>query len=318
MINVQFAIGFLTAILISILSIPFLYRKWQKEKSELMEEHDQFINVVENSNDFIYYYQIYPERQYKYLSPSAENIFGEGSIEYAYLNPDVCFTDVHPDDYEVLYKKIIGEIDYSKSIIQRWKDKDGKYRWFEEYATPIYKNGVLVAIQGVLRTIDEKIELQEKLQYQLYHDILTGIYNRGYFELTFAKYNQELNVPMAIIVCDLDELKYVNDTYGHKMGDILIQETARILNKFTSNNVTVSRIGGDEFVLIVAEKTKKEIEQMINDISIEIDKHNESVTNIKIKLSVGYAYTPTSVGQMTELFSQADNNMYMNKIKRKY
>ena len=111
---------------------------------------------------------------------------------------------------------------------------------------------------------------------------------------------------MAIILCDLDELKYINDNFGHKMGDVLIQEIARILNKFTSDNIIVARIGGDEFVLIVAEKTKEEIEQLMNDISIEINKHNESVNNIKIKISVGYAYTLSSIGQMTELFSQAD------------
>ena len=97
----------------------------------------------------------------------------------AYRNPDICFRDVHPGDYEILRKKVMGEIDYSKSIIQRWKDKEGKYRWFEEYATPIYKNGVLVAIQGVMRNIDEKVELQEKLLYQLHHDRLTDIYNQN-------------------------------------------------------------------------------------------------------------------------------------------
>lgn len=314
---VYFSLGFITAVLMAILGLPYLYKRWKKEKSELIEKHDQFINVVENSNDFIYYYQVYPERQYKYLSPSAENIFGEGSIEYAYLNPDVCYTDVHPDDYEVLHKKIIGEIDYSKSIIQRWKDKDGKYRWFEEYATPIYGNGRLVALQGVLRNIDEKIKLQEKLQYQLHHDILTGIYNREYFEMTLAKYNEHSNIAVGIILCDLDELKYTNDNLGHKKGDDLIKASAGLLNQFSSDTITVARIGGDEFVLLVEEEAENEIKQMVNSIIKEIDKNNESVTNIKIKLSVGYAYTTNSIGQMTELFTQADKNMYKNKIERK-
>lgn len=315
--NGQFALGFITAILMVILGLPYLYKRWQKEKAKLIEEHEQFINVVENSNDFIYYYQVYPERQYKYLSPSANKIFGEGSIEYAYLNPDVCYTDIHPDDYEILHKKIIGEIDYSKSIIQRWKDKDGKYRWFEEYTTPIYENGTLVALQGVLRTIDEKIELQEKLQYRLHHDILTDIYNREYFELTFAKYNEEINVPVAIVSCDLDELKYINDNYGHKMGDVLIQETARLLNKLSSNSITVARIGGDELVLIVADKTENQVKRLVTDILNEIDNYNINHSQVIIRISIGYSYAPCSIGQMAELFSQADKNMYIDKMKRK-
>ncbi|KMY54220.1 histidine kinase [Bacillus sp. FJAT-27231] len=312
-----FASGFATAALLVILSIPFLYKKWQKERARFIEKHNQFVNVVENSKDFIYYYQVYPERQYKYLSPSAENIFGKGSIAYAYVNPDVCFRDIHPDDYDTLYKKITGQVDYSEAIIQRWKDKDGKYRWFEEYATPVYENGVLVAIQGVLRTIDDKVELQEKLNYRLYHDTLTDSYNREYFELVFSKFNEEINSPIAIILCDLDELKHTNDHYGHIIGDLLIKTTARILNKFSSDYITVARLGGDEFVLIVADRTEKQIKQLIANIVKAIEHYNTYSSDVIIKMSIGYSYSPFSIEQMMRLFSQADKNMYADKIKRK-
>lgn len=317
MVNAQFIIGFIISSLIWILVISYLHKRWQKQRKELIENHNRFIHVVENTKDFIYYYQLYPERQFKYLSPSAENIFGEGSIERAYLNPDVPFIDIHPDDYDILHKKVTGEFDYSKSIIQRWKDKDGRYRWFEEYATPIYENGVLVALQGVLRNIDEKIELQEKLQYRIYHDALTDLYNREYFELKFDEYNEQTNVPVAIIVCDLDELKYINDNYGHKQGDVLIKATANLLNKFSSNTITVARIGGDEFVLLVAETTEKETERLVQSIRKEIDMHNENGSDVIIKMSIGYAFNQNSKGNMAELFSQADKNMYKDKLKRK-
>ena len=314
---VYFTSGIITAITLVILGQLYLYKRWKKQKTKLIDNHTRFISLVENTKDSLYYYQVYPTEKFLYLSPSTDNVLGEGSVEDGYINPDICYANVHPDDYEILHKKLTGKMDYSRSIIQRWKDKEGKYRWFEEYATPAYKNGVLVAIQGVMRNIDEKVELQEKLHYQLYHDILTGIYNRGHFELTLAKYNEEINVPTAIIVCDLDELKYVNDTYGHKMGDVLIQETARILNKFTSENVTVSRIGGDEFVLIVADKTEYQIKQLVTNILKEIDNYNITHSKEIIKMSVGYSYAQSSIGNMTELFSKADKNMYIDKTKRK-
>lgn len=60
----------------------------------------------------------------------------------------MAFTDIHPDDYNILMKKINGELDYKKGIVQRWKDKDGIYRCFEEFTTPIYENGKIVALQG--------------------------------------------------------------------------------------------------------------------------------------------------------------------------
>lgn len=317
MVLIYFFFGFVTAVSMAMVVIPFLYKRWQKEKVELKEDYTRFVSLVENTKDSLYYLQVYPYKKFLYISPSTDNVLGEGSRADAYKNPDICFRDVHPDDYEILRNKVIGEIDYSKSIIQRWKDKSGKYRWFEEYAIPIYENEVLVAIQGVMRNIDEKIELQDKLLYQLHHDSLTKIYNREYFELMVAKFNEQINTSVAIILCDLDELKYTNDNFGHKMGDILIQETAKVLNKFSSSDITVVRIGGDEFVLIVVHKTENQIQQLITDIGKEINNYNANNSKVKIKMSVGYSYTTSSIGQMAELLSQADNNMYIDKMKKK-
>lgn len=122
---------------------------------------------------------------------------------------------------------------------------------------------------------------------------------------------------MAIILCDLDELKFTNDNYGHREGDALIKAIAGLLNQFSAEDTVVARIGGDEFVLLVPEKNEKEIEQLVNNIFEEIDIHNESGSNKTIKMSVGYAFASNSMGLMTEIFSQADKNMYKNKIERK-
>lgn len=316
MITFQFLTGFLTALLIGLLINIILVLKWKVQRTLLTENHQRFVHLVETPNDFIYYARVHPEVKFEYLSPSAENFFGEGSNADAYISSEVAFKDIHPEDYEILMKKVNGELDYSKPIIQRWKDKDGHYRCFEEYATPIYKKGKLVALQGVLRNIDERIVLQEKLHYQLYHDALTDIHNRAYFELIFSKYNEEINMPVAIILCDLDDLKFINDHYGHKQGDTLIKETAQLLNDFSSNSITVARIGGDEFILFVEEKNDSEIHVLISTIKKKLKLHNE-YSEFEIMLSIGYSFTPTSQGEMSRLFSQADKNMYSDKKKRK-
>jgi diguanylate cyclase (GGDEF)-like protein len=317
--NEQLSMGILISSLFWIIMMYLFFRKWKLQKENLINSHNRFVHVVENSTDFIYYAQVYPEVRYKYLSPSAENFFGEGSIAGAYISPEVAFMDIHPDDFNILISKIKGELDFSKGIIQRWKDKDGNYRWFEEYATPTYENGKLVALQGVLRCIDEKIELQNQLEYRLYHDNLTNLYNREYFEVILERYNQQINTPIALIICDLDELKYFNDNYGHKEGDALIKETAKLLNQFSSENIVVARLGGDEFVLLVPEKTEKEIEQLVSEILKEIVCYNgsDSGTKLKVQMSIGYAFSPFSIGQMTEIFSRADKNMYLDKVSRK-
>ncbi|MFD3448150.1 diguanylate cyclase domain-containing protein [Microbacteriaceae bacterium 4G12] len=316
--NAQFIIAFVIGIVVGIAIIVFLCKSWRKRKEELIKEYKRLVKVMENTKDLLYYYQVKPERQFKYVSPSAETLLGKGIIEEAYRDPDTCYRYVHPDDYEVLHKKIMGELDYNQAIIQRWKNRDdGQYKWFEEYTTPIYENGELVAIQGVVRDIDEKMELQQELQYRIDHDVLTDIYNRGYFEQEFSKLDEENNTSAAVILCDLDELKFINDNCGHEEGDLLIKEAAKILNKFSSNKITVARIGGDEFVLLVALKDEQEVQRLVTRIEQELDTYNNSSLDMKIQMSIGYAFTPSSIGNMTALLAKADKNMYIEKKQRK-
>ncbi|WP_066051158.1 sensor domain-containing diguanylate cyclase [Robertmurraya korlensis] len=314
--SMNYTTGLLTGMAIVSLIIPFLYRRRENHKRKVLENQKSFVHIIENTRDFLYYYQVYPKREYKYLSPSAEHFFGAGSIERAFKNSEVPFIDIHPDDYHILEKKVKGELNFDESIVQRWLDKNGEYRYFEEYATPIYKNGKLVAIQGVLRNIDDKIKLEQELQYQISHDSLTGIYNREYFENKFEWLDQTSNVPVAIIICDLDELKYVNDHFGHKEGDFIIKETAGLLNRFSSDLVTVARLGGDEFALILEHATEDAANDLVDQIIKEFKSYNETSTR-EIKLSIGVSFCDHSLNNMNHLFSRADKNMYHDKNRNK-
>jgi diguanylate cyclase (GGDEF)-like protein/PAS domain S-box-containing protein len=287
--------------------------KWLSKYLDLLP----FFQLIENSRDVIYSFEINPKMKFRYISPSLDNFLGKGAIAEAKINPNAPFERIHPDDFDILWKKVNGEMDFDKIIIQRWKDNNGDYRWFEEYASPVFKNGVFIGVQGIMRNIDEKVELQNELQYRISHDVLTDIYNRGFFEHKMDEFNERRSAPVAIVLCDLDGLKYVNDHYGHKEGDKLIQETAKLLNKFSSDSVIVSRIGGDEFVLIVTEKTESQIKQLVTDIQREIGNRNANCLRIPVRMSLGYSYAPCSKGRMEELFSQADKNMYIDKMNRK-
>ncbi|AJD89785.1 histidine kinase [Jeotgalibacillus malaysiensis] len=282
------------------------YLKLKKQYQKLTDQHRQFIHLVETPNDFMYYADVYPVVKFKYLSPSAENFFGKGSNDHAYLSPEVAFQDIHPDDQALLLKKITGDIDYSQPIIQRWKDQNGNYRWFEEYATPIYENGKLISLQGMLRNIDERIVMQEKLQYQLYHDSLTDLYNRTYFKDAFTKLDEGKSCSAGLLLCDLDQLKFTNDTFGHSVGDELIKKAAVQLKMATGDSAIAARIGGDEFVVLMQDINEQELYEQLARV-------RESCREAEVFLSIGAAFTPDSTGKMTMLFSEADRNMYKDK-----
>lgn len=315
--NGQFTFGFMSALFVAIVLFTFVQRRWMQEKAALLEEKSRFVHIVENSKDFIYYCEIYPELKFQYISPSAEQLIGKGTIERSFADPHMPFEYIHPDDYELLIKKVKGELDFSKGIIQRWRDSEGTYRYFEEYATPIYENGRIVAMQGIIRNIDEKIELQKNLKYRLYHDYLTSLYNHEYFEIALTRLDEKEDTPVAIILCDLDELKYANDHFGHKQGDALLQATGELLNRFSSEEIIVARIGGDEFVLLVENQTKEEVKQLVQTITEKIHMNNQNSDQTKIHLSIGYSYSNHSIGKMTKLFTEADQWMYQQKNERK-
>jgi diguanylate cyclase (GGDEF)-like protein len=112
-------------------------------------------------------------------------------------------------------------------------------------------------------------------------------------------------------------LKTTNDSFGHKQGDRLLIETAKLLAAFTSNEISVSRIGGDEFTILLRGKSEEEIINLAKFIQSSIELYNQEDTNCPFGLSIGYAFTSRSMGRMEELMALADARMYEAKRHRK-
>ncbi|MBT2679689.1 GGDEF domain-containing protein [Bacillus sp. ISL-35] len=300
------------------LGLGFLLRSRVKrpKQDEGLDQIQRIARLVESSKDVIYYYQVKPEFKFKYISPSLDTYLGGGVVEAAMGNPYDCFERSHPDDVDQLHDKVTGNLDYCQPILQRWRNHEGEYLWFEEYASPVYHNDQLIAIQGIIRNIDDKVKLQEDLEFRINHDALTGIHNRHYFQKQSDSYNKK-TISAGIIMCDLDNLKTTNDSFGHKQGDRLLIETAKLLASFESNEIFVSRMGGDEFAILILRKNEKEIINLIEFIQTSIDLYNQKNRTCPIGLSIGYACTSASAGRMEELMAMADARMYEAKRRKK-
>ena len=288
-----------------------------KQMKRELEYLVPMIQVAENARDILYYCEVYPVMKYRYLSQGVGELFGENSKKQHMENPELVFDIVHPDDYETLMNKLLGKLDYSKPILLRLRNDEGEYIWFEEFATPIYENGRMVAVQGIYRNIEAMMKLNQELEYRATHDHLSACYNRDYFEKKIEYYNEKEDIPMTVLICDLDNLKKMNDSFGHKMGDTFIRETAKILKQTVGDLGIVSRIGGDEFSVLLPRLTYGEVDDVLAQMTGAINQYNETVLNFKISLSIGQASCCHSVGNLDRLLIIADNEMYKNKKAKK-
>lgn len=195
---------------------------------------------------------------------------------------------------------------------------DGKKRWLK-----ITRRREDNSILGVVTDITADIMEKKKIEYERDYDILTNLLNRRAFEekLRHLKTCPRELKQGAMMVWDLDNLKYVNDTYGHSMGDAYLVAFANCLKAFNTENVISARRSGDEFItLIYGYNSAKEIEELIEEMWAYADKAYivlQDQRRYKVRISMGKAWYPKDALDFETLFLYADFAMYTVKHSRK-
>ncbi len=167
---------------------------------------------------------------------------------------------------------------------------------------------VTVAIQDI--TARKKAE--EYLRYLGTHDVMTGLYNRAYFEETILKLEANRQDPISIVIVDLNYLKNVNDSLGHQAGDKLIRRIAEVLQAASEDKYFTARIGGDEFVVILPNTSEETVNEFMKHIQVLVEMNNKFYREPELSISLGGA-TSTSDMNLEKVISLADDAMYKNK-----
>lgn len=196
--------------------------------------------------------------------------------------------------------------------------KDGKPKWIKMNLSE--ENGVYL---GVLKDVTSEVLEKHNIEYERDHDVLTALLNQRGFEDKLVPLFDEPNTlkKAALIVWDLDNLKYVNDTYGHTTGDIYIKKFAECLHRFDSDVICSARRSGDEFLtFLYGFNTEDEVSAQIRRIWDDIDNGYIQVSNerkYKLRVSAGIAWYPRNSDNYDKLFQFADFAMYTVKNSRK-
>jgi diguanylate cyclase (GGDEF)-like protein/PAS domain S-box-containing protein len=287
-----------------------------KAEEALQESEEKYRSLVESTEDSIYLV----DRSYNCLFMNKKHISRLGLSDYEYFGRP--FSDFHsPDETEWFIEKAKIVLNTGNSIIHEHKNlRDGRY--FLLTLSPVKKEEKIIAVTVVSKDITEYKEMEEALRALSLTDELTGLYNRrGFFTLTdqILKLARRQKKGIFMLYADIDNLKEINDTFGHKEGDIALIETADILKKNYRESDIIARIGGDEFVIIPIGTTGDNIDIITSRFQKSIEIYNsKNKREYNLSLSYGLAYyDPENPCSIDELLTQADKTMYEHKRYKK-
>lgn len=190
---------------------------------------------------------------------------------------------------------------------------EGKHKWIWVRGEAIRdQDNTIIGLWGAAQDITERKQNESELLYLSNHDHLTALYNRRYFEEELKKLDTTENLPISIIMCDVNGLKLVNDSFGHASGDALLKAAAKIISKACGNEGIVARMGGDEFVVALPRKSESEVVHVANAISTLAAQ--EKVSNIELSISYGYETKTDGTQSIVEVIANAENRMYQHKL----
>lgn len=304
----------------------------QKELTTQYRESNERFELVMNSLDALVYVTDRNDQKILFINDKVRDVFGN------VLNK-TCFQTIQKDQEEpcsLCYGKesITGQ-EYSARL---WEMKNHlNNRWYR-YRTRQIKwrdhRDVNIAIatditrekktDETLKQYRDQLEnlvsertkqlnlAMEELEFFSYRDELTGLYNRRFLTEELNRMNVPRNLPLSLVMADMDGLKLINDTFGHQNGDKRLRQAARVMKEAMRADDIVARVGGDEFVLLLPRTDHKAAEGIVE--RIRESAAHETSNGIDLSLSFGIETKHNPDETVKDLYREAEDRMYKNKV----
>lgn len=191
-------------------------------------------------------------------------------------------------------------------------DKLGQEKEVEIKGAPILLKGIILGGYVIYTDISIRKAHEREILYMSYHDQLTGLYNRRYFEKQIKKLDNSEKYPLYLIMADLNGLKLANDAFGHRFGDQVLQKTASLLKKHLIGDEFVARIGGDEFIIVIADKSPDDFRMVLNKIMDDIK--DTRLGTFQLSVSFGWEVKTREEENIYDIMNKAESYMYKRKL----
>lgn len=308
-------LGLLTLSLLSLLGMLGQNRRQRRTLAEL-EQRWQF--ALEGSGHGVWDWDIASDRVF--YSPEWLDLLG---VDVAPKGPEFRRSRIHPDDLEEVERRLAAHLeglDQTFESEHRMMRTDGSYLWVMERGKVVTRStqNAPLRLVGTLSDISERRNTMEQIEYIATHDGLTGLPNRSLLndrlDRALARAHREGN-QVAVIYLDLDHFKTINDTLGHQCGDLVLIAVAGRLMAHLRETDTITRQGGDEFVILLPELRgasdamhvcEKLQEELADPVSLD-------GRELRISASMGIAMFPEDGDIGEQLLQKADVALYKAK-----
>lgn len=279
---------------------------------ELEQEKSLFDTLMDNLSEDIYF---------KDLNSKFVRINKALAEKYSFKNPEEAvgmsdfdfYSDEHANQAYEDEQQIIrtGEpiLDFEEK--ETYTDKED--RWMSTSKMPWYdKDENIIGIFGIGKDITSRKKAEEKIKRLTFHDPLTNLYNRAFFDEELIRLDSERQLPLTVLMGDVNGLKLINDSAGHLKGDELLKKIAEIFKISFRKEDIVTRWGGDEFIVLLPKtstKTALEIEKRIKELC-----RQHSTKDLPLSISMGISSKKTIGEDIIDILKKAERSMYKNKV----
>ena len=288
----------------------------KRMESEIKSSEEKYRLLTEYSSDVIWVFNL-KTNKYTYVSPSIYFLTGYTMEESLKMTPNDILTPesllIVKESIDRNLQEFIQNPSQRSYIIEtRQKCKNGEIIWVEASSKYRYNDAGEIEIVGASRNIEERKKAEREVVYLSYHDHLTGLYNRRFYDEELQRMNFQRNLPITLAIADVNGLKLTNDAFGHFAGDALLRRFASVLNRALSAEDAAARIGGDEFVILFPKTDSEEAGKKLDHVKTMIrSDHSDQVI---LSVSFGWATKETLEEDFNAVFIQAEDQMYHKKL----